>query len=160
MSPYSNHEIIVRAARWPEDCERLRQIRQDVFVEEQGVPVDIEWDGRDADSWHVLVMADAVPVATGRLQTNGKIGRMAVRRAWRGMGLGTRVLEQLIRIAHEQLLETVYLHAQQHATDFYLRHGFVTYGEPFEEAGIPHCAMRKQIDQTTSLKRRSDDVIG
>jgi predicted GNAT family N-acyltransferase len=138
--------ITVRQAVWPDDCDNLRSIREDVFVREQSVPTDIEWDGLDAAAWHILVFVDATPIATGRLQPGGKIGRMAVRKDWRGQGLGSQVLRGLIDIAISKGLSEVYLHAQTHALDFYARQGFTAQGVLFEEAGIPHQAMYRQID--------------
>ncbi len=136
----------MRQAIWPDDRELLRSIRQEVFVEEQSVPADIEWDGQDADAWHILVTVDDTPVATGRLQPSGKIGRMAVRKKWRSQGLGSRVLSGLIGIAQRHDFDEVYLHAQSHALRFYYRQGFVARGDEFEEAGIAHRAMYRQID--------------
>ncbi len=146
MPERRRYTIKVRQAVWPDDREDLRSIREEVFVREQLVPTDIEWDGLDADAWHILIYVDATPTATGRLQPGGKIGRMAVRKDWRGKGLGARVLNGLINIARSNGLNEVYLHAQTHALDFYSRQGFTARGPLFEEAGIVHRAMYKQID--------------
>jgi predicted GNAT family N-acyltransferase len=84
-------------------------------------------------------------VATGRLLPDGHIGRMAVRRAARGAGVGGAVLQALIAEAARRGLREVALAAQTHALDFYLRHGFEAVGEVFMEAGIPHRAMRRTV---------------
>src|SRR5262245_36341553 len=87
---------------WNEARERARAIRYSVFVEEQGVPVELEWDDMDAQSWHALAFAEnGMPVATGRLLPDGHIGRMAVLKAARGTGTGARVLDALIAKADE-----------------------------------------------------------
>jgi predicted GNAT family N-acyltransferase len=75
----------------------------------------------------------------------GRIGRMAVRRTWRGRGIGAAMLEKLIEIARAQCCAELYLHAQTHAIDFYARHGFVAEGEVFPEADIAHRSMRLMI---------------
>lgn len=140
-------ETTIRRAQWPEEESLLRQLRQAVFVEEQGVPPEIEWDGRDAEASHVLALRNGRPLGCGRLLPDGKIGRMAVLPSERGRGIGHRLLEALLDTASEAGLEEVYLHAQQHAADFYRRAGFVPTGAPFEEAGIPHVAMRRPLLQ-------------
>lgn len=138
-------EVVIRRADWPADRERLRQLREVVFVQEQAVPADIEWDGRDAGATHVLALRDGKPVGCGRLLPDGKIGRMAVLAAERGRGTGRRLLEALVDAAADVGLQEVYLHAQQHAADFYQRAGFSSTGQPFEEAGIAHVAMRRVL---------------
>lgn len=143
MSSEPTQELDVHTAAWDQQQDTLRALRETVFILEQGVPRDIEWDGQDATAVHVLGTLQGEPVACGRLLPGGKIGRMAVLAPQRGRGYGAAVLEALITAAREQGLETVYLHAQQHAADFYARAGFVPEGEPFTEAGIPHVAMRR-----------------
>lgn len=130
--------VEVRVARWPDDEMLLRRIRSEVFIKEQDVPEDLEWDGLDATSRHLLAMVDREAVGTGRLTPHGKIGRMAVLPAYRGRGIGGRMLEGLVRLAVEDGHRRTYLHAQLHATDFYARHGFRAEGENFMEAGIAH----------------------
>lgn len=131
---------------WDEARERARAIRYSVFVEEQGVPVELEWDDMDAPSWHALAFAaDGTPVATGRLLPDGHIGRMAVLKVARGTGVGARVLDALMAKAAELGYPALILNAQTHAAPFYARVGFEQVGEEFEEAGIPHVEMRKRI---------------
>lgn len=139
-------EIVTRIADWQRDRPALQRIREAVFVDEQGVSAELEWDGKDAQCLHALAAIGAVePVATGRLQPDGKIGRMAVLREWRGRGLGQAILDELVRAAADSGLTTVYLHAQTHAMPFYERAGFVAEGPEFDEAGIPHRLMRRSI---------------
>lgn len=130
-------------ADYAADLERLRAVREPVFVREQQVPIELEWDELDPLSRHVLALdVDGRPIATGRLTPEHKIGRMAVVADWRGRGVGAAVLQRLLAIAREQRLVAVELHAQESAIDFYARCGFQAYGEPFDEAGIRHRHMR------------------
>ncbi|MHC2334793.1 GNAT family N-acetyltransferase [Bradyrhizobium sp. USDA 4454] len=131
---------------WEEAREQSRAIRTSVFVEEQGVPVELEWDDMDAASWHALAFAeDGAPVATGRLLPDGHIGRMAVLKTARGIGVGARVLDALMAKAAELGYPELILNAQTHAEPFYARVGFERVGLEFEEAGIPHIEMRKRV---------------
>ncbi len=128
------------------DLERLRAVREPVFVQEQQVPLDLEWDELDPLAWHVLALAgDGQPVGTGRLTADGRIGRMAVLAPWRGSGVGSALLQRLLELAGDRRLPAVELHAQVSAIDFYVRHGFVAWGEPFQEAGILHRHMRQAL---------------
>jgi predicted GNAT family N-acyltransferase len=139
--------LTIREARWPYDARRLEALRREVFIEEQGVPPDIEQDGRDADALHVLAERDdGTVVGCGRLLEDGRIGRLAVRRPARGAGIGARMLEGLVLLARQRGVAEVYLHAQADAIAFYERAGFLRRGEPFEEAGITHLDMHQLLD--------------
>jgi predicted GNAT family N-acyltransferase len=138
--------IRIEVMSWDEARAKASPIRFTVFVEEQRVPIEIEWDDQDAGSLHALAYCgtgDAV--ATGRLLPDGHIGRMAVLKEWRGKGVGGAMLERLIGVARERGDKEIELFAQTHALAFYRRYGFVENGEIFEEAGIPHQAMRKKL---------------
>lgn len=129
---------------WNALRDEARAIRYTVFVEEQGVPVELEWDAFDADSVHAIARDDSGrALATGRLLPDGHIGRMAVLATARGQGVGSEVLQALIDHARERGDASVVLNAQTHAAAFYARHGFVAEGEEFFEAGIAHIAMRR-----------------
>ncbi|HZR01890.1 MAG TPA: GNAT family N-acetyltransferase [Burkholderiales bacterium] len=133
----------IRAANWRSDRAKLRAVREAVFVVEQGVPIDLEWDEFDHHSVHCLALSQAGdPVGTGRLLPDGHIGRMAVLKSWRGQGVGSAILRWLMACARARGLTEVCLNAQEHALDFYAQHGFVVEGKPFLDAGIPHRAMR------------------
>lgn len=136
----------LRLADWERDEAALREVRTRVFVEEQAVPEEEEWDGLDPECVHAVAetAADGV-VATGRLHPSGKIGRMAVMAPWRGRGVGAAILRRLLEEAARQDLPEVYLNAQVPVLGFYARFGFVAEGEEFEEAGIPHRLMRLQL---------------
>ncbi|MDE2202499.1 MAG: GNAT family N-acetyltransferase [Burkholderiaceae bacterium] len=136
----------VEISRWDAVREDARAIRYDVFVIEQNVPVELEWDAWDDQCWHALARDTAGrPVATGRLLPDGHIGRMAVRKEARGTGVGARVLEALIGKAQSLGYPELILNAQTHAMPFYARAGFTPEGEAFEEAGIPHRTMRRVL---------------
>lgn len=145
MSTDTLPELELRTADWNTYRDILRALREQVFIVEQQVPREIEWDGRDEDALHILGTLDGAPIACGRLLPGGKIGRMAVLAAQRGRGYGAAVLQALVDAAREQGLTEVYLHAQQYAAEFYRRAGFEPEGEPFAEAGIAHIAMRQQL---------------
>ena len=131
---------------WEDARERSGAIRYNVFVEEQGVPVELEWDDMDAASWHALAIAeDGTAVATGRLLPDGHIGRMAVLKMASGTGGGARVLDALMAKAAELGYPELILNAQTHAVPFYARAGFERVGDEFEDAGIPHIEMRKRL---------------
>ncbi len=136
-------------ADWKQDEALLKAIRHDVFVVEQKVPESLEWDGFDAKCRHVLVSdGEGHPVATGRMDPRGKIGRMAVLCTHRRRGAGSLVLEGLLEWAREIGLADCHLHAQTHALAFYHRHGFLEEGFVFYEAGIPHLTMRRPTAQS------------
>ncbi|MBC7961045.1 MAG: GNAT family N-acetyltransferase [Vallitaleaceae bacterium] len=124
-------------------------IRQLVFTEEQGVPTDIERDLYDSEAVHVIALADGLPVGTGRIvihQNQGKIGRVAVLKTHRGLGLGQLICQKLLEIAKTLKLHQVMLHAQIDAKDFYIKMGFLPVGHEFIEADIKHIKMEKSFD--------------
>jgi len=135
-------------ADWSRDQAGIRTVRQAVFVEEQGIPESLEWDGSDAECRHVLALAEAAAevVATGRLMADGRIGRMAVLQAWRGCGVGRALLERLQQRALRTGLRDVYVHARLEVAGFYSDAGFELAGQPFVTAGIVHVAMTKALD--------------
>jgi predicted GNAT family N-acyltransferase len=140
----------VKPVYWTATQKTLRAIRTAVFVEEQGVPPDLEWDGLDEHAYHIVAYAaDGTPIGTGRLLQDAQIGRMAVLKEWRRKGVGTALLDMLLVIANKMGYDDVKLHAQTRVLDFYLRKGFAPQGEEFMDAGIPHIAMtRTTVDQT------------
>ena len=138
--------IRIELMSWDEARTKASPIRFTVFVEEQRVPVGIEWDDQDEKSVHALAYSPAGQVvATGRLLPDGHIGRMAVLKDWRGKGVGGAILERLIAAARARGDKEIELFAQTHALEFYRRYGFVESGAIFEEAGIPHQAMRRVL---------------
>ena len=137
----------------------LRAVREAVFVREQQVPLDLEWDKLDPFSQHVIARdPNGVAIGTGRLTPERKIGRMAVLPEWRNAGVGAALLQALLRLAREHGWNDVSLHAQVGALDFYLRHGFIAYGPRFSEAGIEHQAMRRSFDRPQAVADREAAV--
>ena len=128
---------------WASQQGGAKPVRHEVFVVEQKVPLDMEWDEMDDVSLHAVVYGnDGQPIATGRLLPDGHIGRMAVVKGMRGDGIGGLVLQALMEQARERGDHEVALSAQTHAEAFYERYGFSRRGEEFMEAGIPHIEMR------------------
>ena len=138
--------IDIRVVGWDDAAAALLAVRIAVFVDEQGVPPELEHDAHDATALHLLATtADGRAVATARMLADGHIGRMAVLPNWRGQGLGTRLLSRLIDIARKRELDGVYLHAQCRAESFYRRLGFVAEGDVFDDAGIDHRSMHRPL---------------
>ncbi len=137
--------FIITAVTWAEAKAELIFIRETVFLREQGVPVDLEWDGLDEACVHVLARGGAQPIGTARLLADGHIGRMSVLPAWRGQGVGSAMLQRLIELARQRGLPRVMLDAQTHAIAFYERHGFIVTSDVFMDAGIPHRHMMREL---------------
>lgn len=138
------HDFHIRAAHWETDATALRFVREQVFVLEQGIAPEEEWDAHDAVSRHALAFdAQGEPIGTGRLLPDGHIGRMAVLASWRRRGVASALLRQLLAWARADGHREVRLHAQSYVVGFYEHHGFRIEGEPFLEVGIPHRYMRR-----------------
>lgn len=117
-----------------------------MFIEEQGVPEELEWDEADPVAWHVLaVTTNDEVIGTGRLEASGRIGRIAVLAQYRGSGVGRAIMTHLVNQATDSGFTKVYLHAQTTAARFYERLGFRAEGPIFDEAGIPHVRMHHEI---------------
>jgi predicted GNAT family N-acyltransferase len=131
---------------WPEEEAALRHIRQTVFIDEQRVPEELEWDGLDNECVHVLVRNGSdKPIATARMTTDGHIGRMAVLSEHRRQGIGSAMLSLLIDHARKQGLKMVRLNAQVSVRDFYEKQEFHGLGAEFQDAGIPHIRMEREL---------------
>jgi predicted GNAT family N-acyltransferase len=141
--------VRIELMTWDRARTEASRIRFKVFVEEQGVPRDLELDEHDGECIHALAYEDDRVVGTGRLlppaEGAAKLGRMAVLTECRGRGIGSRILEELIGRARQRGETQVTLSAQIHALEFYKSHGFQPMGEIYEEAGIPHRKMRRAI---------------
>ncbi|MCI3270371.1 GNAT family N-acetyltransferase [Streptomyces cylindrosporus] len=155
----STRAYAVRVAEDAADLEACFAVRKEVFVGEQGVPEDLEYDEFDAVAVHVLaVREDGTPLGTGRLLHGavaaakvdgdlsvGSLGRLAVTREARGLGVGVALVRAIEDAARARGLAAVDLHAQTHALGFYERLGYEAYGPEYPEAGIPHQAMRRAL---------------
>ena len=136
-------DVEIRIVDWACYREALSSIRHTVFVEEQGVPVELELDGEDASARHAAAFSDdGRLVGTGRMLASGKIGRMAVSQSMRRQGIGRALLDALVAEAKRLKLEEVSLGAQLPVVAFYERAGFKAYGDIFLDAGIDHKMMR------------------
>lgn len=136
----------VELVDWAKAESAIKVIRETVFIREQAVPVELEWDGLDPLCTHVLAWNElGEAVGTARMQAKGTIGRMAVLKDWRRRGVGRAILQTLLDLAVKQGLARVTLSAQTHALGFYERAGFHVVGEPFIDAGIPHRKMLKEL---------------
>ncbi len=140
---------------WQHHCSELRAIRLHVFMQEQQVPAEDEWDGLDETATHFLVLTDGQAIGCARLLYEEKteqrhkpafhIGRVALLAPWRGRGLGQQLMQAVI--AHCQQLApaaVIYLHAQCERQGFYERLGFIAKGDVFMDAGIAHIAMYQE----------------
>ncbi|WP_328870712.1 GNAT family N-acetyltransferase [Streptomyces sp. NBC_00287] len=150
---------VVRVASQDADREACFAVRREVFVVEQGVPEELEYDAYDSVAVHVLaVREDGVPLGAGRLLyggaaaekvdgdlTVGSLGRLAVAKAARGLGVGAALVRAVEDAARARGLRAVDLHAQTQALGFYERLGYEAYGPEFPDAGIPHRAMRRAV---------------
>lgn len=141
----SRRDVRVVLGAWPELAVRATPIRFQVFVDEQGVPAEMELDACDATSCHALALVAGQAVGTGRLLPDGHIGRMAVLAAWRGRGVGAALLQALMDEGKRRGMRVLALSAQTHALGFYARFGFVPRGPAYEEAGLPHQAMECRL---------------
>lgn len=140
--------IRIRLADFERDRELIRDVRFAVFVEEQGVPPEIEMDDADPRCVHVLAFFDESAVGTARLDVEhgGKVGRLAVTKPMRGRGVGTALMRRLHEVARERGLRGVWCHAQLAAEPFYAKLGYESSGERFDEAGIEHVRMDKRLE--------------
>lgn len=135
--------VEIRIVDWVRYSEALSSLRHTVFVEEQGVPVELELDGEDTSAWHAAAFSDdGRLIGTGRMLGSGKIGRMAVSQSMRRQGIGRALLDALVAEAKRLKLEELSLGAQLPAVAFYERAGFEAYGDIFLDAGIDHKMMR------------------
>ena len=151
---------VVRLAVTAADLEAAYRIRHVVFVDEQGVPVELERDDRDPTADHLLALEDDVPVGAGRLVIEdpgfeglaldlgplGHLGRLAVLTSARGSGLGAALVHAIEHRAVSRGLRAVYLGAQTPVVPFYERLGYVAFGAEFDDAGLQHRRMWRELD--------------
>jgi predicted GNAT family N-acyltransferase len=138
---------MIITTNWAESQELIKPIRYQVFIVEQRIPEDDEWDDDDFVAIHALAFENNLPIATGRLiiheadQAIAKIGRMAVLENHRSQGFGRSILKKLIDLGKEKGVQVFTLHAQASAISFYASEGFISEGPIFDEVNIPHQKM-------------------
>ncbi|MFD1438790.1 GNAT family N-acetyltransferase [Acinetobacter terrae] len=137
MSPFT-----IRTGRWDELQNDAKLIREQVFIHEQQIPVEDEWDAEDAVSVHFVVYDQDQPIATARLLQNNSVGRVAVLKSYRGVGIGKLLMQQIIQQAKHEQREFLKLSSQVHAIQFYASLGFNVEGEEYLDCAIPHIDMR------------------
>lgn len=132
----------IRITTWREALPHARPVRERVFIDEQAVPLELEWDEWDEVSDHAVALdASGEAIGTARLLPDGRIGRMAVIKEWRGKGVGAALLAAMLVRARARAMPRALLHAQTQAAGFYRKFGFSERGGEFLEAGIPHVEM-------------------
>ncbi len=137
-----NYNII--QTNWKVNHQALSLIRRKVFIEEQHVTEELEWDDEDKNCTHVLAFDNKNnPIGTARIKKDGHIGRMAVLIEYRNKGIGSALLNKLTEFAQLNNYTKLYLHAQVEAILFYKKHGFIICSKEFMDAGIPHKTMKK-----------------
>ncbi|MDM1019882.1 GNAT family N-acetyltransferase [Acinetobacter sp. VNK23] len=133
--------LSVENGDWDQLQQDARLIREQVFIVEQNIPEQDEWDDQDAISQHFVVYDRDQPIATARLLQNNSVGRVAVMQEYRRQGIGRMIMLDIIRYAQQQYRPFLKLSSQVHAVSFYEKLGFVTKGNPYDECGIPHIEM-------------------
>ena len=145
----SADHVRVKPAETVQEMEAARGIRLQVFVEEQGVPLEEEFDEHDGSAIHAIALLDGRPVGTGRLYRlpsgETRIGRMAVEAAYRRKGIGGQILSFLEDRARRDGASRIVLHAQTYVQSFYYGSGYVANGDPLMEVGIEHIRMVKDL---------------
>ncbi|WP_278395565.1 GNAT family N-acetyltransferase, partial [Acinetobacter venetianus] len=127
----------VKYGSWDQLQQDAKLIRKLVFISEQNIPEQDEWDDQDAISQHFVVYDHNQPIATARLLANNSVGRVAVLKAYRGQGIGRLIMLQIIAYAQAQKRPSLQLSSQVHAISFYEKLGFSIQGDEYDECGIP-----------------------
>jgi len=141
----------VEIVSWADYGETLQRIRDIVFIDEQNVPPELEYDDHDVNYVHALAFDGRKnPVGAGRLLDDGMIGRMAVLKEGRGLGIGRAILLALVNEARKKGLPEVQLNSQVHAIGFYEANGFIAEGDEFMDAGMPHRRMVRPLPRTNT----------
>lgn len=144
--------IKVELCPWADNQDTLQDIRKQVFVVEQNVSEELEWDGKDEEATHFIAFIDDTAVACARIIDGCYIGRMAVMAPYRNLGLGAALIKKIRDYAEQKHLPVLKLSAQCHAFNFYRKNDFLATSKPYEDAGIPHIDMQcKVFSETDSL---------
>ncbi len=140
-------ELRIVAGSWKELAIDAKLIREAVFIQEQNIAPEDEWDAQDAVSQHFIAYWQQQPVATARLLANNSIGRVAVLKSARGFKIGQQLMQAVIEQARAEQRAFVKLSSQVHATGFYQALGFQVQGEEYLDCGIPHIDMYLQLSR-------------
>ena len=135
-------EFTVVVGDWHSLQQHAQHVRELVFILEQDIAPEDEWDDEDAISLHFIVLDHDQPIATARLLQNNSVGRVAVLKTYRGYGVGKLLMLEIIRQAKLQGREFLKLSSQVHAIAFYAGLGFVVEGAEYLDCGIAHIDMR------------------
>ncbi len=134
-------ELKIVSGSWKDLAAHAKAIREAVFIQEQHIAAEDEWDAEDAVAVHFIVFQQDQAIATARLLSNNSIGRVAVLTTARGLGVGQRLMQAVIDYARAEQRELVKLSSQVHAIGFYQALGFEVQGEEYLDCGIPHIDM-------------------
>ncbi len=137
----NNPELKIVSGSWKDLATPAKMIREAVFIQEQHIAAEDEWDAEDAVAVHFIVFQQDQAIATARLLSNNSIGRVAVLTTARGLGVGQRLMQAVIDYARAEQRELVKLSSQVHAIGFYQALGFEVQGEEYLDCGIPHIDM-------------------
>lgn len=141
-----SNPFTVSLVGWHDGEPLLRSVREAVFIREQGVPEEMEWDGLDEGCRHALALnLNGGAIGCGRIMADGHIGRIAVLPEWRKQKVGTAIMEALLDYAREHDYKQVDVNAQTNAVQFYRNFDFVEQGDVFMDAGLPHIKMRLKL---------------
>lgn len=138
-------QLIIQSGTWHALAHDLKPIREQVFIQEQNIAAEDEWDEQDAFSLHFVVYQHDQAIATARLLANHSIGRVAVLKSHRGLGVGQQLMQAVIDEAQQQQRPFVKLSSQVHAMGFYQVLGFQAYGQEYLDCGIPHIDMQLSL---------------
>ena len=142
------NNLKVEIAKWIDDHTQLKNIREQVFIQEQKVTPELEWDGMDENAMHFLVFKDEEAIGCARavvIKNYMQLGRMAVLKEYRGQGIGSALLEKAIVTAKLNQISSIHISAQFYAIDFYLKFGFKVMSDIYLDAEIPHRDMTLKL---------------
>jgi predicted GNAT family N-acyltransferase len=135
------NNLKIEIVKWIDGLSQLKNIREKVFIQEQKVTPQLEWDGMDEKAIHFLVFNDKAAIGCARaivIKDHMQLGRMAVLKEYRGQGVGGALIEKAMTIAKLNQLSAIYISAQCHAIDFYKKFGFEVTSDIYLDAEIPH----------------------
>jgi predicted GNAT family N-acyltransferase len=135
------NNLKIEIVKWIDGLSQLKNIREKVFIQEQKVTPQLEWDGMDEKAIHFLVFNDKAAIGCARaivIKDHMQLGRMAVLKEYRSQGIGSALIEKAMTTAKLNQLSAIYISAQCHAIDFYKKFGFEVTSDIYLDAEIPH----------------------